>query len=392
MRREINVGLIGYQFMGKAHSFAYRNLPMFFKTHSVPVMKIICGRTEARVAEAAKTFGWQEHKTSWKEVIQREDINLIDIVSPNATHKDIAVEAAKTGKHILCEKPLATNFADAKKMLEAVESTGIKHMVCFNYRKAPAVSLAKKIIEEGQLGKIYHFRAVYLQDWPADHNFPMVWKLNKQSAGSGVHGDLNSHLVDLARFLVGDFAKVIGMQETFIRKRPILGETFPKQGEKVKVEESDGEMEEVKVDDATLFLARFKNGALGSFEATRFAHGRRNGQRIEVNGSKGSLVFELEDMNILWFYSCEDANGLQGFRRIQATEPTHPYMSSWWAPGHIIGYENTFVHVIYDFMKAIDKDRIPLPNFEDGLECQRVLEAVEISVQEERWVNVNEID
>jgi len=386
MTREVNIGLVGYKFMGKAHSNAYRKMPMFFTTESTPVRKAICGRTEKAVAQAARKFGWESYEVSWEKLVKRKDIDLVDITTPNVTHKDIVLAAADEGKDILCEKPLAMNLEQAQGMLKAVKDAGVKHMVCFNYRKAPAISLAKRLIDEGRLGKIYHFRALYLQDWIVDPNFPLVWRLRKEVAGSGAHGDLNSHIIDLARYLVGEFDQVVGAEETFIKERPKL---------KVSEELTGGltakagvEMGEVTVDDATLFLAKFKNGALGSFEATRFAPGRRNCQRIEINGSKGSLLFELEDMNKLWFYSCDDAEDVQGFRRIQVTEPTHPYIDAWWPPGHIIGYEHTFVHIIYDFMKAIDEGENPSPSFIDGVECQRILEAVQNSIQEGCWVKV----
>ena len=387
MAKEINVGMVGYKFMGKAHSHAYRDVAMFFETETVPVMKVICGRTETAVSEAARKFGWEAYETSWEKLVQGQDIGLVDINTPNSTHREIAVAAAKAGKHILCEKPLAVSLAEAEEMLEAARQAGVKHMVCFNYRKVPAVGLAKKLIEEGHLGKIYHFRAQYLQDWVTDPEFPLVWRLKKEKAGAGAHGDLNSHIIDLARYLVGDFAKVVGMQETFIKKRPEL-EVSEELTTGLTAESRRGKLGEVTVDDATLFLARFKSGALGCFEVTRFANGRRNGLRFEISGSKGSLLFELENMNELWFYSCEDPDGMQGFRRIQVSEATHPYIEAWWPPGHIIGYEHTFVHVVYDFMKALDEDRMPTPNFVDGVECQRVLEAVEKSVKEERWVEV----
>ena len=387
MAKKINVGMVGYKFMGKAHSHAYRDVAMFFETETVPVMKVICGRTETAVSEAARTFGWEGYETSWEKLVQREDVGLVDINTPNSTHREIAVAAAKAGKHVLCEKPLAISLAEAEEMLEAAQEAGVKHMVCFNYRKVPAVGLAKKLIGEGRLGKIYHFRAQYLQDWITDPEFPLVWRLKKEEAGAGAHGDLNSHIVDLARYLVGDFAKVVGMQETFIKKRP-EPEVSEKLTTGLAAQSRRRELGEVTVDDATLFLARFKNGALGSFEATRLASGRRNGLRFEINGSKGSLLFELENMNELWFYSGEDPDGVQGFRKILATEAAHPYIEAWWPPGHIIGWEHTFVHLVYDFMKALDEDRMPTPNFADGVECQRVLEAVEKSVKEERWVEV----
>lgn len=382
----INVGMIGYKFMGKAHSHAYRDVAMFFETETIPVMKVICGRTEQALAEAAKRFGWESYETSWEKVVQRDDIDLIDINTPNNTHRDIAIAAAKAGKAIICEKPLARNLSEAEEMLKEVKKAGVKHMVCFNYRKVPALALAKKLIQNDELGKIYHFRAQYLQDWITDPEFPLVWRLKKELSGTGANGDLNSHVIDLARFLVGEISEVIGMQETFITQRPEL-----EIGTNLTTgltAQSKKEMGEVTVDDATLFLARFTNGALGSFEVTRFANGRRNGLRLEINGSKGSLMFEQENMNELWLYSCADPKGMQGFRRIQVNEAEHPYINAWWPPGHIIGYEHTFVHVVYDFLKAIDENKIPSPNFRDGVECQKVLEAVEKSAKEERWVKI----
>jgi len=355
MAKKINVGMVGYKFMGKAHSRAYRDMARFFRTKTVPVMKVICGRTEAAVSEACRRFGWEVYQISWEKLVQREDLDLVDINTSNSTHREIAVAAAKAGKHVLCEKPLATSLAEAEEMLEAVKEAGVKHMICFNYRKVPAIGLAKKLIGEGRLGKIYHFRAQYLQDWVMDPEFPLIWKLKKEEAGSGAHGDLNSHIIDLARYLVGDFAKVAGMQETFIKKR-LEPEVSEKLTTGLTAESRRGQLGEVTVDDATLFLARFKNGALGCFEATRFANGRRNALRFEINGSK---------------------------------EAAHPYIGAWWPPGHIIGWEHTFIHVVYDFMKALDEDRIPSPNFADGVECQRVLEAVEKSVEEQRWVEVS---
>lgn len=387
MPKGIKIGLVGYKFMGKAHSNAYRKMPMFFGTEHIPIMKVICGRTEKAVAKAAEKFGWEQYETSWKELVKRDDIDLIDITTPNVTHRDIVLAAAREGKNVLCEKPMAMNLQETEEMLAAAEEAGIKHMLCFNYRKVPAIALAKKFISQGKIGNIYHFRAIYLQDFITDPNFPLIWRLRKELAGSGAHGDLNSHIIDLARYLVGEFDEVVGMQETFIKQRPTL-----KTSEKLTAgltAEADKEMGEVTVDDITSFLARFANGATGSFEVTRLAPGRRNFQRIEINGSKGSLLFELEDMNKLWLYSSDDPADAQGFRRIQVTEPVHPYTDAWWPPGHNIGYEHTFVHVIYDFMKALDENRNPSPSFKDGVECQRVMEAVEKSVQEREWMKVN---
>jgi len=381
----INVGLIGYKFMGKAHSHAYLDMPKFFKPKGIPIMKVLCGRDEAGVREVADIFGWQEIETSWEKLIERKDIDLIDITAPTNVHKEIAISAAKAGKHIFCEKPLAMNVKEAREMLKAVEDAGIKHMIGFNYRRVPAVALTKKLIDEGAIGKIYHFRAVYLQDWIVDPNFPLVWRLQKEIAGSGSHGDLGAHLIDTARYLIGEFTEVIGMNETFIKERP-LAESMTGLSAK-----SSGGMGKVTVDDATLFLARFENGALGSFEATRFAPGRKNYNSFEVNGSEGSIVFNLERMNELQFYSRKDPQETMGFRTIIVTEPIHPYLSAWWPPGHIIGYEHTFIHEVYDLCEAIANDTFVTPNFYDGVKCQEVLETVELSIKERRWVKPSEL-
>ncbi|HOK55920.1 MAG TPA: Gfo/Idh/MocA family oxidoreductase [bacterium] len=386
--KEVNVALIGYKFMGKAHSFAYKNVSLFFDLPVKVVMKVICGRTEKAVSQAKEKFGWLEYETDWKKVVERKDIDLIDITTPPNAHKDIAIEAAKNGKIVFCEKPLASTLKDAYEMLEAVEKYGVKHAICFNYRKLPAIGLAKKLIEEGKIGKIYHMRAVYLQDWIVDPDFPLVWRLQKQVAGSGAHGDLNAHLIDMARYLVGEFDEVVGINETFIKERPVLKA-------KEELETGLGEFKEkaeekgiVDVDDATIFLVRFKNGAIGSFEATRFAPGRKNGQRFEINGSKGSIVFNLERLNELEYYSRDDESGTQGFRTIIATDASHPYAANWWPAGHIIGYGEAFVNMVADIFNSISKGENPSPNFYDGVKCQEVLEAVDQSIRERKWIKV----
>ncbi|MFN4227905.1 MAG: Gfo/Idh/MocA family protein [Candidatus Ratteibacteria bacterium] len=388
MNKEINVALIGYKFMGKAHSFAYKNVSLFFDLPVKPVMKVICGRTEKAVSQAKEKFGWLEYETDWKKVVERKDIDLIDITTPPNAHKDIAIEAAKNGKIVFCEKPLASTLKDAYEMLEAVEKYNVKHAICFNYRKLPAIGLAKKLIEQGKIGKIYHMRAVYLQDWIVDPDFPLVWRLQKAVAGSGAHGDLNAHLIDMARYLVGEFDEVVGINETFIKERPVLKL-------KEELETGLGEFKEkaeekgiVDVDDATIFLVRFKNGAIGSFEATRFAPGRKNGQRFEINGSKGSIVFNLERLNELEYYSREDQQGEQGFRTIIATDASHPYAGNWWPAGHIIGYGEAFVNMVADIFNSIAKGENPSPNFYDGVKCQEVLEAVDQSIKERKWIKV----
>lgn len=387
MAKKVNVGLVGYKFMGKAHSHAYHDVAMFFDLDAVPVMKAICGRDEKGVKAAAERFGWESYETSWEKLIKRDDIDMIDITAPSNAHKEIGIAAAEAGKHVFCEKPLALNLADAREMLKAVEKAGVKHMINFNYRTAPAVALAKKMIDDGLIGKIYHFRGVYLQDWIISPDFPIVWRLDKNVAGSGSHGDLNAHIIDIARFLVGEFDCVVGMEETFIKERP-LTEIGTTGGLHAKATGGKGE---VTVDDTTLFLARFTNGAVATFEATRFAAGRKNHNRFEINGSKGSIVFNLERMNELEYYNVDDPEGLQGFRVIQATDPSHPYLHAWWPPAHIIGYEHTFIHQVYNLMQAIANDKMPSPSFVDGVKCQEVLDAVVKSIQEKRWVKISEM-
>ncbi|MCM8776996.1 MAG: Gfo/Idh/MocA family oxidoreductase [Candidatus Omnitrophica bacterium] len=385
--KELNIGLIGYKFMGKAHSHAYKDVSIFFDLPVRPVMKVLCGRAEGALKVAADRYGWAEYETDWRKVVKRGDIDIIDITTPPNAHKDIAIAAAKEGKIIFCEKPLAATSKDAYQMVEAVEKYGVKHAICFNYRKLPAIGLAKKLINEGKLGKIYHIRAVYLQDWILDPDFPLVWRLEKKVAGSGSHGDLNAHLIDIARYLVGEFEEVVGMGETFIKERPLLKETGTLETG-LKDKQKAKEKGKVTVDDATLFLARFENGALGSFEATRFAAGRRNGQRFEINGSKGSIVFNLERLNELEFYSTEDTEYAQGFRTINVTEGCHPYAGNFWPAGHIIGYGESFINMVADLLVSIAKGKNPSPDFYDGLKCQEVLDAVSESIKRKRWVKI----
>ncbi|HEX2927638.1 MAG TPA: Gfo/Idh/MocA family oxidoreductase [Ruminiclostridium sp.] len=384
---EVKIGLVGYKFMGKAHSNAFQRLNMFFSPSCRVSMKAICGREEQLVRQAAEKFGWEGFETSWERLLERKDIDTIDITAPSNVHKEIAIAAVQSGKNIFCEKPLALNLKDARQMLEAARKSGVKHQIGFNYRFTPAIALAKGMIEEGRLGQIYHFRAKYLQDWIIDPDFPLVWRLDKSVAGSGSHGDLGAHIIDLARFLVGEFKSVVGMDKTFIKERPIAGKMT---GLSAKAQDTSMK-EKVNVDDATLFLTEFQNGALGSFEATRFAAGNRNGMSFEINGSKGSLKFNFERMNELQYYNSDDPEGLQGFRLIQATENVHPYMEAWWPAGHGIGYEHTFVHEMYEFVEAIAKNGKTSPDFYDGMKCSQVLEAVELSIAERQWIQVDEL-
>jgi len=319
MAKQINVGMVGYQFMGKAHSNAWYDTAKFFDLKAVPVMKAICGRTESGVRAMAQKWGWQSVETDYRKLVARDDIDLIDITTPNSSHKDIAVAAAKAGKHVACEKPLAMNVKEALEMVRAVKQAGVKHMVWHNYRRVPAVALAKQIIEEGRIGRIFHVRAVYLQDWIIDPKFPLAWRLRKEVAGSGAHGDLNAHIIDLSRYLVGEIDEVVGLKETFIKERPLQ-----LSGAAISAGKASRKKGKVTVDDAALFLARFESGAVGSFEATRFAHGHKNDEQIEINGSKGSLVFNFERMNELQLFNASDPKHVQGFTLIKATDGCHP--------------------------------------------------------------------
>ena len=371
---EINVALIGYAFMGRAHSNAYRQVTPFLKPRLRPRMKVLCGRTRPNVEAAAQELGWEEVSTSWEEVIARKDIHLVDISTPGDSHAEIAIAAAQAGKAILCEKPLANSLADAERMLAAVEKAGVTHMICHNYRRAPAVMLARDLISRGELGAIRHYRGTYLQDWITDPKFPLVWRLDRTKAGSGALGDIAAHSIDLARVLVGEIAEVAGHLETFIKERPLPGDP-----------DRTGR---VTVDDAATALVRFENGAIGTIEATRMAPGRKNYNRFEINGSKGSVAFDLERMNELEVYFEADPVASRGFRRVMVTEPEHPYIKAWWPPGHIIGYEHTFVHTVYELLEAMADRRVPWPSFVDGVRNQRVLDAVEKAAQTRAWVSV----
>lgn len=379
----IRIAMIGYQFMGKAHSHAYRDLPFYFDNALKPELKVISGRNESAVKEAKVKMGWQEYDTDWKKVIDRDDIDVIDIVTPNHTHAEIAIAAAEAGKHIITEKPLALTVDEAERMVEAVNKNNVKHMVCHNYRFAPAVQLAKKLISEGKLGEIYHYRGHYLQDFIIDPDFPLVWRLKKEVSGSGALGDIGAHNLDLARFLVGEINELVATMETFIKKRPI--------GEMTKGLSAKGDqskMGDVTVDDAVSVLARFENGAMGIIEASRFANGNRNKNKFEINGSKGSVRWDMENMNNLEVYLADDEEGIQGFRHINVTDEIHPYIKNYWPPGHIIGYEHTFINLLDEFLNGIANDYQPSPNFNDGLQNQKLLDAIERSSKEKKWVQV----
>jgi predicted dehydrogenase len=384
--KELNVALIGYKFMGKAHSQAWRTVSRFFDLPAQPVMKVVCGRDAAAVGDFAKRWGWQNASTDWRDAVSRKDVDVVDISTPGYTHRDIAVAAAEAGKHIWCEKPLTFTLAEAKEMLAAVKKAGVKHAVNFNYRRCPAVALAKKMIDDGAIGQIRHARFTYLQDWLVDPQFPMNWRLRKDAAGSGAHGDLGAHSIDLARYLVGDIGEVVGMKKTFIAERPAEGTSSG-----LTATAGIG-TEKVSVDDASIFLAKFTGGALGTFEATRMAPGRKNYNRFEINGSRGSLVWCFEDLNYLDYYSCDDPDDRRGFRRIIATEGVHAYAGNWWPPGHMLGYDHGFVNAAAELVNCIAGDKNCSPCFGAGARCVAVLEAVDKSIESGKWQAVEKVE
>ena len=363
---EIGVGMLGYAFMGKAHSNALRKIPyMVDPLPAVPALVSICGRNEAAVRDAAARYGFQRYCTDWRDLIQDDAIQLFDNGGPNNTHAEPCIAAAEAGKHIICEKPLARTAQEAKSMLDAVNKAGVKHACAYNYRFVPALRLAREMIERGELGQIYHFRAVYLQEWIMDPQFPMVWRLKKDIAGSGALGDLGAHIIDLARFLVGEPTAISGLTQTFIKERPT----------------DDGGRDTVDVDDAFVSLVQFANGAIGTLEASRYGNGRKNHQRIEINGSKGSIVFDLERLNELEVHLSDSEPGshAQGFRRVLVTEADHPFWKYWWPHGHIIGWEHTFVHEFTHLLEAIVNDTEVAPygaDFEDGYRAAVICDAV----------------
>lgn len=371
---DVNVALIGAGFMGRAHSNAWRQVTPFCAPRLTPHRKVICGLERPQVRAMARAFGWEETASDWRAVVARPDIDLVDICTPGDSHAEIAIAAARAGKIVLCEKPLANTVRDAERMLAAVERAGTPHMICHNYRRVPAVALARQIIRDGRIGKIRHFRGTYLQDWITDPAFPLVWRLDRNQAGSGALGDIGSHAIDLARMLVGEIAEVAGTTETFIKTRP-LPDNPSRKGR-------------VTVDDAVVAAVRFANGAIGSIEASRLAPGRKNYNRFEINGSLGSIAFDLERLNELEVYFETDPPGLRGFRTVLVTERTHPHVAAWWPPGHVIGWEHTFTHVVHDLLEAVAGKKLPSPNFGDGVMNQRVLEAIERASRTRRWVRV----
>ncbi len=369
--REIKVAVIGTKFMGRAHANAYHQARAFFALPILPVLSLACGTNAEETRKFAEKFGFAQYTTDWEEALGL-DLDLVDISAPNDLHAPIAIAAARAKKAVFCEKPLARNLKEAKEMLKAVEEAGVPHMVCFNYRFFPAIQLAKKFISDGALGELRQFHALYLQDWGLSPGLPLTWRFQRDKAGSGALGDTAVHIVDLARFLVDEIAEVTGMLTTFIPERPL----------------PQGGIGKVTVDDTAAFLARFPTGATGIFETTRVALGRKNFMHLEVNGSRGSLYWNAEDPNWLWFYSLDDPPHLRGFRRILVTEEEHPYAKNWWPTGHILGYEHSFVHAVVELLSAIHEGRTPSPSFMDGVRAQAVLEAVLLSEGSRRWEKV----
>ncbi len=372
----LRVGVVGYAFMGAAHAHAWRTAARVFDLPLEPVMAALCGRDGAAVLAAAQRQGWASVETDWRALIARDDIDLVDVCTPGDSHAPIAIAALQAGKHVLCEKPLANTVAEAEAMTAAAAQAarqGIRSMVGFNYRRVPAIALAREIVADGRLGSIRHVRASYLQDWLADPSFPLTWRLQAERAGSGALGDLGAHVVDLAQYLTSEpISGVSGTTATFVTQRPLpAGGSGP-----------------VTVDDAAAFTARI-GAAVGTFEVTRFAAGRKNALRIELNGERGSLAFDLERLNELEFHDHTASPLTAGFRRILTTEPGHPYLSGWWPPGHVLGWDVTFSHEIADLVTAIAAGRDPQPSFADGLAVQRVLDAVQRSAASQgAWVTV----
>ena len=383
----LGVGMVGYAFMGAAHSQAWRTAPRFFDLPLAPRMRAVAGRDAEAVRAAADRLGWDESTTSWRELLGREDVDLIDVCTPGDTHAEIAVAALEAGKHVLCEKPLANTVSEAEAMVAAADAAaelGVWAMVGFTYRRVPAVQLARRLVADGRIGQVRHVRAQYLQDWIADPSTPLSWRLDKAKAGSGALGDIGAHVVDMAQFVTGErLTGVTGLLETFVKERPVPASFSGLAG-------AAGEgMGPVTVDDAALFLGRLSGGGLASFEATRFAWGRKNAIRLEINGSKGSVAFDFEDMNLLHFFDAEDDEQTAGFRRIVVTEGSHPYGGHWWPPGHGLGYEHAFTHQVVDLVGDIAAGRQPTPSFADGLAVQRVLDAVERSAAARSgWIDI----
>ena len=377
-KKKLNVALIGCGFMGRAHSNAYRKVGQFFDLEYEPVMKVVSARSASELEQFAGKWGWQETETDWRKVVERDDIDLIDICTPNNIHLEIALAAAEAGKIIACEKPLAMDAAEGAQMVSSVRKSGKPNMVWFNYRRVPAVALAKQIIDEGRIGRIFHYRAKYLQDWAISPDVAQgghtLWRLEKDVAGSGVTGDLLAHSIDLATWLIGGMESVCAMTETFVKER--------------EMQDEPGVVKPVQIDDACAFFARFENGALSTFESTRYARGRKNQHTFEVNGEKGSVAFDLENAHELGFYSHEDDGHLRGWRNIQVWDSDHPYMANWWVPGCVIGYEHTFINALADFLIGLQQGEKKCPDFADAQQTQIACDAVLKSAEDRAWQSI----
>jgi len=383
----LRVAMIGYAFMGAAHSHAWRTAPRFFDLPLQPVQQVLCGRDQAKVAAAADRLGWASTETDWRTAVTRDDVDLVDVCTPGNTHAEIAIGALEAGKHVLCEKPLANSVAEAEEMAAAAEraaANGVRAMVGFTYRRVPAMQLARQLIAEGKIGEVRQVRAQYLQDWLADADAPLSWRLDKTVAGSGALGDIGAHIADLVQFLTAQqITGVTAMTETFVTERPI-------ETERVGIAGVGGdELGPVTVDDTAMWLARLSGGALGTFEATRYAWGRKNALRVEISGTEGAISFDLERLNELEYFDASEDPRTGGFRRILVTEGSHPYIAAWWPPGHGLGYEHGFTHQVVDLVGALAAGEQPEPSFADGLAVQRVLAAVQASAAAgSTWVEV----
>ena len=383
----LRVAMIGYAFMGAAHSHAWRTAPRFFDLPLKPVQQVLCGRDQAKVAAAADRLGWASTETDWRSAVTRDDVDLVDVCTPGNTHAEIAIGALEAGKHVLCEKPLANSVAEAEAMAAAAERAaagGVRAMVGFTYRRVPAMQLARQLIAEGKIGEVRQVRAQYLQDWLADADAPLSWRLDKTVAGSGALGDIGAHIADLVQFLTAQqITGVTAMTETFVTERPI-------ETERVGIAGVGGdELGPVTVDDTAMWLARLSGGALGTFEATRYAWGRKNALRVEISGTEGAISFDLERLNELEYFDASEDPRTGGFRRILVTEGSHPYIAAWWPPGHGLGYEHGFTHQVVDLVGALAAGEQPEPSFADGLAVQRVLAAVQASAAAgSTWVEV----
>ena len=379
MPESLGIGMVGYKFMGRAHSHAWRNVHSVFPNAPEPRMVALAGRDKAAARSAASQLGWAESTTDWRSLLERPDVDVIDICTPGNAHAGIATAALEAGKHVMCEKPLANTLAEARSMAESAEHaerSGVFSMVGFNYRRVPALELARRLIAEGSIGEVRHVRAAYLQDWGTDEAIPLLWRFESEHAGSGALGDIGSHLIDIAQHLLGQgISSVSGLTETFVTKRARM----------------DGGGEgPVTVDDLAVFAARFNAGATGNFEATRVASGRKNAMRVEVDGAGGGLAFDLERLNELQVYDHGATADRRGFRTILVTEESHPWLAAWWPPGHMLGWEHTFTHQANDFLAAVVQGARPEPGFGEGLRVQAVLEAVQQSAVERRWCDVND--